>query len=194
MNTCSVAECESAHLAKGLCSRHYKRMRSHGDPLGGEPDRPAGRTAEERFWAKVDTSGDCWDWTGGKTAGYGVLLVNGKSTLAHRISFELGVGEIPQRLVIDHKCRNRSCVNPSHLQAVTYEENNQNLSGAQARNPSGIRGVQLDSSRKSWVVRVRHRGRLHYGGRFSNREQAEVAAINLRNQLFTNNLKDRKAA
>jgi len=78
----------------------------------------------ERFWSKVDTSGDCWEWTAGKTAsGYGNFKRYGKDCVAHRVSFELVRGEIPDGLVLDHLCRNHACVNPAHLEPVTRWEN-----------------------------------------------------------------------
>lgn len=69
-------------------------------------------------------SGDCIIWTGGlNTRGYGVVHYNDKSKLAHRLIYEEIVGKIPQGLVLDHLCRNRACINPSHLEIVTNKEN-----------------------------------------------------------------------
>ena len=71
----------------------------------------------QRFWAKVDTSGDCWLWTGAiGSHGYGMLTVgsrlNGtkRAVTAHRFSYTHLVGQIPEGLVIDHLCRTRRCV------------------------------------------------------------------------------------
>lgn len=78
------------------------------------------QTTEERFWAKVDKNGPggCWLWTAGTSKGYGQFL-NG----AHRVSYEMLVGPIPEGLHIDHLCRVRACVNPDHLEPVTRKEN-----------------------------------------------------------------------
>ncbi len=55
--------------------------------------------------------------------GYGIFSLNRKAPKAHRVSYEYWNGIIPKGLQIDHLCRNTSCVNPQHLEAVTCEEN-----------------------------------------------------------------------
>lgn len=76
------------------------------------------------FWERVDTSAECWEWLGSRTSGgYGNLRVDGRNDYAHRVSYRLTYGSIPDGLVIDHLCRNRACVRPDHLEAVSAGEN-----------------------------------------------------------------------
>lgn len=79
----------------------------------------------DRFWSLVaKADGQCWEWRGAKTnQGYGTFARTHGTRVAHRISWELTRGPIPDGLTIDHLCRNRGCVNPSHLEPVTNREN-----------------------------------------------------------------------
>jgi hypothetical protein len=80
----------------------------------------------DRFWAKVAVAENgCWEWQASITKhGYGRFsAVGSRPELAHRLAYQALVGQIPSGLVIDHLCRNRRCVNPSHLEVVSADVN-----------------------------------------------------------------------
>lgn len=80
----------------------------------------------KRFWAKVEINEEtgCWEWVASKQlGGYGKFRVGGKHVLAHRFSWEMLRGPIPTGLQIDHLCRVRACVNPSHMEPVSPRAN-----------------------------------------------------------------------
>jgi hypothetical protein len=84
----------------------------------------------ERFWAQVERTDGCWNWTGYvEPKGYGRFSPmsgrdpNKRSFQAHRYAYEMVIGPIPEGLEIDHLCRNRRCIRPEHLEAVTHLEN-----------------------------------------------------------------------
>ena len=78
----------------------------------------------DKFWKKVDKSGDCWLWMAGKLEkGYGQFWFDGRTHRAHRMAWLLTNGEIPEGMCVLHKCDNPPCVNPSHLWLGTNQDN-----------------------------------------------------------------------
>jgi len=78
----------------------------------------------ERFWSKVDKSGDCWLWRAAVASGYGTFRgPDGHMIGAHRMSYLLSHGEIPEGLQVLHTCDNKLCVRPDHLFLGTQQDN-----------------------------------------------------------------------
>lgn len=190
--TCTFPECDRKSRARGLCAGHWKQQ-SEGKRLA--PLRlvaPSDADFRQRLEMFTDKGDGCWLYSGFvERGGYARISLRGVRKPVHRIAFELAFGEIPEGLVIDHKCHVRHCVNPEHLQAVTPKQNSENLAGASSRSSTGVRGVYWDARMHKYRVTVRHDGRNRFGGHFDRLEDADQAAIAFRNRLFTNNLRDR---
>ena len=96
------------------------------------------RNIIDRFNTKHTQVDMCWVWHAAVgDDGYGVFRMKGKLYKAHRASYVLFKGPVPAGLHIDHLCRNRQCVNPEHLEAVTQTVNNQRAAAAKTHCPSG---------------------------------------------------------
>lgn len=117
------------------------------------------KTLKFRFWAKVEKVGDCWEWQGTVTNnGYGEVLVDGKKHLAHRASWRLRRGEIPEGMCVCHTCDNRICVNPHHLFLGTRGDN--------------IKDMDLKGRR----VNTPHLGEKHGGAKLTEDQVYEILA------------------
>ena len=189
---CSFEACQRIHHAHSYCAQHL-RQKLAGRPLVPIKARlTPGTPLDVRIADQTDRSGDCWEWQGWKRAGYGMIYSDGAKRTVHRLAYELENGPIAEGLEIDHKCRNRGCVRVSHLQAVPRHVNAQNLS-AQRNNRTGFRGVFLHRSRTGEVrygARATANGKHYSGGHYRTAEEANEAAIRLRNRVHVNNRED----
>lgn len=101
-----------------MCNRHYEAARLRGglEVRSGDPTT--------RFWSAIHKTESCWLWTAARsTAGYGRVQWKGRLQQAHRVAYEMAYGPIPDGLDLDHLCRNRACVRPTHLDPVTRQVN-----------------------------------------------------------------------
>lgn len=162
MRICSVSGCAGKHYGKGFCRKHYLRVRVHGDSAADL--RASQRPLAERFWEKVDRSGDCWTWTAYRNpAGYGEISLGGRlgAALAHRIAYELTLHPVPGDLHVLHRCDNPACVRPDHLFLGTHLDNMRDMTakGRGRQVAAGRRGEDNGNVRitDAQVAEIRNR-------------------------------------
>lgn len=119
----SCGVCDRPYYSKGLCRRHYDRQRnSPGLPL--DAPFPGEWELSYRLAKHVRPEGDCLVWVGSRDRrGYGYTSDGTKTVKAHRLSYQVHKGPIPDGLLIMHSCDNPPCVNPAHLSVGTVREN-----------------------------------------------------------------------
>lgn len=163
------------------------------------PKRQMFKTPTESFAHRTLRRGACLVWTGAvKDTGYGAMWDGERVVRPHRWAYEAANGTIPAGVDIDHICGNRLCCEPAHLRLASRKQNMENLRHLRANNTSGVRGVSWTPRERKWRGRVKHHYREYSAGYYDTREEAEVATIALRLQLFTHSveapLEERSAA
>lgn len=122
---CLEPNCGAEVRIQGYCKKHYYRARRHGVITLLKGSRPS-KTMAEKLRGKhiVDRNG-CWIWQGRFDAyGYGSLMdERTRNIKAHRVSYQVNVGPIPERMEVMHKCDNPPCICPDHLVLGTHAEN-----------------------------------------------------------------------
>lgn len=108
-------------------------------------------TVVARFWSKVQRSSGCWEWTGSLQSGYGQLRVCTDSRVpmarAHRVSWEIHYGPVPDDLCVLHRCDNRKCVRPDHLFVGTRRDNARDMVAKGRHHRAHLRGERHPSAR-----------------------------------------------
>lgn len=128
----------------------------------------------QRFWTKVEiVDTNCWEWLGSCAGnGYGQVYMSNKHWKTHRLSYLFYYGYLDSELTIDHLCRNKKCVNPTHLELVTQRINNlrsDNITAINSRKTHCKRGHEFnETNTRIWKGGrfcrkcVRLHGRNHY--------------------------------
>ena len=132
MNTTHVqpygyCQCGCGQLAPVASINRTRGNMVKGQPMrficGHNPKNPK-IILPDYFWQRVDQSDDCWMWQGYKNNyGYGLIGTTGKKTQAHRYSYTLAYGPIPDGLWVLHHCDQPACVRPDHLFLGTTQDN-----------------------------------------------------------------------
>lgn len=126
---CAKPECHRAAHARGLCGAHYMAAKRSGElpeTRRNTQSMPLGQRLQFYGWTVTDSG--CWEWNGNRFSnGYGQLYVAGRKHLTHRLAYETWVGPIPEGLLIRHKCDNKPCINPDHLETGTDADNKRDM-------------------------------------------------------------------
>ena len=195
---CKGPGCARPAVAVGMCGTHYSQHKRGAEltpilpraPYGSidktpKPQKPR-QPAAERFWERVDKSGECWKWTGYRDKdGYGEFHAGEgfTSRKAHRYSHFLATGEEPP--VVDHMCFTKSCVRPDHLRAATVSGNTQNQAPGSVLAESGFRNVfKSNNPNHPYKVAVIVNGKYKHLGYFDDADEANRVAIEARRKYY----------
>jgi len=125
---------------------------------------------EDRFWSKVDRSGDCWLYVPGPSTRYGIFCPGHQGKVsAHRFSYELAYGPIPLGMLVCHRCDVKRCVRPDHLFLGTSADNIHDM------HAKG-RGQRGDKHSARLRPETRPRGSAHGRARLTERDVTEIRA------------------
>lgn len=153
MSECSVEYCKKFNNRGELCEMHYYRLRRNGSLHY--------RKSNSKKIEFEEVNGGCFEVTSHArlSTGYYLMKHNYKRKSIHRHVYEELFGEIPEGLVVRHKCDNRSCINPEHLELGTFQDNMNDMV-ERDRSPRGVRNGNaiLDEDKVREIRRLAHLG------------------------------------
>ena len=178
---CSFAGCSKRPTSKGLCSGH-NAQRLRGKALAPLLPKSQG-TITEKYEAAVIRREGCWGWGGTfHEYGYGLISKYGRYYRAHRVSWELHNGPIPDGMEIDHICHTPECTKPAHLRLATKSQNMENRRGANSNNKLGVRNVAKHGNMYRVTI-TKDLRQIRYGS-YATLEEAARAAVEARAKYF----------
>lgn len=122
MKKCSI--CDRPHVAKGLCSTHYEQVRARRRYKTINPIWHLSMPERLEYYSIPISECGCIIWIGGVDKdGYGKIYFENRNDRAHRVAYKLAFGDIPEGLLVCHKCDTPSCINPNHLFIGTSQDN-----------------------------------------------------------------------
>lgn len=121
--SCTIDSCTNPAIARGMCHKHYKRWQINGH-TGLNTGKGCTDPVERfKFLTKREQNG-CLEWQGAiATNGYGQTKWNRVYFSAHKFSWTLHRGKVPDGMLVLHKCDNKRCVDPDHLYIGTVKQN-----------------------------------------------------------------------
>jgi hypothetical protein len=147
-NPSGICMCGCGRPAPLAKTTHARRGYRKGEPLSyiaGHYRRGRLPIALDQRYVVNEATG-CWEWIAYRDqCGYGWFRHEGRMHPAHRVTYKLHVGPIPEGHEIDHLCSNRGCVNPQHLQAVSHTENVRRSAAAKLT-PAAVREIRASAA------------------------------------------------
>lgn len=156
--TCSIVECPKPSKKRGWCEMHYNRWRRHGDPhVTLHPtEATVAAVLAHHMRGPAPDQDTCWLWPHTiADTGYGTFVHKGTRYGAHRVSYEVHNGPIPDGMCVRHTCDVRACINPAHLIVGTQAQNIGDMV-ARDRHCPGIRNGQAKLTEEQ-VTEIRDR-------------------------------------